>query len=161
MYLSNVCLFGSSLPGLPMIEGLGRLNHIAVLVRDLPKALQRFRSLLGAQVIEQEHLPSSATDVAVLEVAGAHLELLSSREPDTKVGKLLAASGEGIHHLSFEVQDIHHALEQCRHAGIRLRDEVPRPGLHGRPIAFLDPQDTCGVLIELVQENPDGKGQAQ
>ena len=129
----------------------GQLNHIAVLVRDLERAIGRFQSL-GGRLLEREHLGESGADVAVVEVGGAHLEFLSTRQPESKVGKLLERQGEGIHHLSFQVQDLESALAEARQAGIRLRDEVPRRGLHGRRIAFLDPADTCGILIELVEE---------
>jgi len=131
---------------------LGKLNHIAVLVRDLGKAVEKFQSM-GGRLLETEHLLDSGADVAVVEVGGAHLEFLSTRQPDSKVGKLLERQGEGIHHLSFEVADLEAALTEAKQAGLRLRDQVPRPGLHGRCIAFLDPADTCGILIELVEEN--------
>lgn len=131
---------------------LGALNHIAVLVRDLGAVIEKYQSL-GGRLLEREHLPESGADVAVVEVGGAHLEFLSTQQPESKVGKLLERHGEGIHHLSFEVQNLESALAQARQAGLRLRDHVPRPGLHGRRIAFLDPADTCGILIELVEEN--------
>ena len=131
---------------------LGRLNHIAVLVRDLGKAIDTYQSM-GAILIESEHLHESGADVAVLEFGGAHLEFLSTRDPDSKVGKLLATQGEGLHHLSFQVPDLEAALTEARHAGLQLRDQIPRRGLHGRRIAFLDPASTCGILIELTEEN--------
>lgn len=131
---------------------LGKLNHIAVLVRDLGKAVQKFQSL-GGRLLEREYLPESGADLAVVEVGGAHLEFLSTRQPESKVGKLLERQGEGIHHLSFQVPDLESALAEAKQAGLRLRDQFPRLGLHGRRIAFLDPADTCGILIELVEEN--------
>jgi methylmalonyl-CoA/ethylmalonyl-CoA epimerase len=130
---------------------LGRLNHIAILVRDLDKAIEKFQSM-GGKLLESEHLRESGADAAVVEVGAAHLEFLSTRQPESKVGKLLERQGEGIHHLSFQVPDLKVALEQAQLAGIGLGDEVPRRGLHGRRIAFLDPADTCGILIELVEE---------
>jgi len=131
---------------------LGKLNHIAVVVRDLAKAVEKFQSM-GGRLLESEHLPESGADVAVVEVGGAHLEFLSTRQPDSKVGQLLERQGEGIHHLSFQVADLEAALTEAKQAGLRLRDQMPRAGLHGRRIAFLDPADTCGILIELVEEN--------
>ncbi len=131
---------------------LGKLNHVAVLVRDLGAAVERYQSL-GGKLLEREHIPESGADIAVLELGEAHIEFLSSRQPESKVGELLGQQGEGIHHLSFEVENLESALEDARRAGLRLRDEVPRLGLHGRRIAFLDPADTCGILIELVEEN--------
>lgn len=132
---------------------LGRLSHIAVVVRDLEATVERFQHVLGAHVIEREHLRATGTDVAVLELGGAHIEFLSSRQPDTKVGRILQERGEGIHHLSFEVQNIEDQLAALRTEGVRLLDETPRVGVHGRKIAFLNPEETSGILIELVEEN--------
>lgn len=136
---------------------LGSLSHIAVIVADLPAAIDRFQSLLGARVVEEEHLRGSATDVAVLELSGAHIEFLSSRDPDSKVGRLLRERGEGIHHLSFRVKNIATEMARWQAAGMRLLDATPRAGLHGRRIAFLDPEDTAGILIELVEESGRSK----
>jgi methylmalonyl-CoA/ethylmalonyl-CoA epimerase len=132
-------------------ESLGRLSHIAVLVRDLPAAIEKYQTLFGATLVEQETLPNGA-DVAVVELGGTHLEFLSTRQPGSKVAKLLDELGEGIHHLSYEMTNLDAALERLKASGVRLRDQVPRPGVHGRRIAFLDPVDTFGVLIELVDE---------
>ncbi len=134
------------------VAALGRLNHVAILVRDLPAAITRYQSLFGARFLEQETLPNKA-DAATIEVGGMHLEFLSTREPDSKVGKLLDEFGEGVHHLSYNVTDLEGTMERLRSAGVRLRDQVPRIGVHGRRIVFLEPEDTCGVLIELVEEN--------
>jgi methylmalonyl-CoA/ethylmalonyl-CoA epimerase len=130
---------------------LGKLNHVAVLVRDLPAAIAKYQTVFGARLIEQETLPNGA-DIAVIEIGEMHLELLSTRQPESKVAKLLEQLGEGVHHLSYTVGDIDGAMERLRGAGLRFRDQVPRIGLHGRPIAFLEPEDTFGVLIELVGE---------
>ena len=136
---------------------LGPLSHIAVIVTDLPAAIDRFQSLLGARLVEREHLRQSGTDVAVLELGGAHIEFLTSRVPDSKVGHLLRERGEGIHHLSFQVENITTELARWQARGLRLLDAVPRAGLHGRRIAFLDPEDTAGILIELVEESRRSK----
>ena len=130
---------------------LGNLNHVAAVVRDLDAALAQWKSL-GARLVERAHLPESNTDVAVVEIGGHQIELLSSRATDSRVGKILRERGEGIHHLSFEVEQIEQRLAEARTQGFRLLDPVPRRGLHGRRIAFLDPKDTSGVLIELVEE---------
>jgi methylmalonyl-CoA/ethylmalonyl-CoA epimerase len=134
---------------------LGELNHVAVLVRDLPSAIAKCQKVFGASLLEQETLPNKA-DIAVLELGGTHMELLSTREPESKVGKLLDELGEGVHHLSYSVADLDGTMERLRGAGVRFRDQVPRIGLHGRRIAFLEPEDTFGVLIELVDETPRG-----
>ncbi len=136
-----------------MAAPLRKLSHVAVLVRDLPAAIERYTRVLGGELIEQEHLAASGADIAVVELGGTHIELLSTRQPGSKVAKLLEELGEGVHHLSFEVDDLDVSVAELRARGIGLRDQTPRPGLHGRRIAFLEPRHTCGVLIELVEEN--------
>lgn len=136
---------------------LGKLNHIAVVVQDLEAATRSFQDLLGARLVEKSFLPDSRTGVAVIALGGLEIELLSSSEPDTKVGRILREKGPGIHHLSYEVEDLLGSLAKLKSSGVKLLDETPRPGLHGRQIAFLDPQATGGVLIEMVQETPEHK----
>ena len=158
-YKSNVWLVIRTFfhPAGGALSTLGRFSHIGILVRDLAAATERFRTSLGARLVETGHLADSNTDVAVLELGGLHLELLSSSQPDSKVGRLLREHGDGVHHLSFEVDDIRRRLAELRDNGMQLRDEVPRSGLHGRLIAFLDPGATSGILIELAEENRQSK----
>jgi methylmalonyl-CoA/ethylmalonyl-CoA epimerase len=131
---------------------LGKLSHIAIVVHDLEGAIGRFQQLFGARLLERDFLQETRTDVAVVELGGVHLELLSSREPDSKVGRILREKGEGLHHLSFEVPEIAAEIGQLQAAGVKLLDEKPRKGVHGRQIAFVDPRETSGVLIEMVEE---------
>ncbi len=131
---------------------IGGLNHIALLVADLEASIERFQRLLGATLRERSFLPESRTEVAVLEIGGVHLELLSSRESETKVGRLLAERGEGIHHISFHARDLEGELERLRQQGARVLDARPRAGLHGRRIAFLDLGGKGEILIELAEE---------
>jgi methylmalonyl-CoA/ethylmalonyl-CoA epimerase len=71
--------------------------------------------------------------------------------PDTPIGKFLARRGPGIHHICYRVPDLAAALAACRQAGYQLVDETPRTGAGGRPIAFLHPKATAGILIELTE----------
>jgi methylmalonyl-CoA/ethylmalonyl-CoA epimerase len=131
---------------------IGGLNHIALLVADLEASIARFERALGARLIERSILPESGTEVAVLEVGGVHLELLSARGEDTKVGRLLRERGEGIHHLSFHATGLEAELARLRELGACVLDPQPRVGLHGRKIAFLNLGGSGEILIELAEE---------
>lgn len=137
---------------------IGKLNHIALLVADIEASIERFQRLLGATLLERSFLPESKTEVAVLEIGGVHLELLSAREEDTKVGRLLKERGEGIHHISFHVRGLEAELAHLRELGARILDPQPRAGLHGRKIAFLNVGTHGEILIELAEE-PDERVQ--
>ncbi|MBU2636462.1 MAG: methylmalonyl-CoA epimerase, partial [Bacteroidetes bacterium] len=92
-------------------------------------------------------------NVAMLEVGGAHIELLEGTSADSPISKFIEKKGEGIHHLSFEVEDIERELARLKESGVQLIDEKPRLGAGGHLIAFVHPKSTNGVLIELSQKH--------
>jgi len=88
-------------------------------------------------------------------VGDSHVELLRPLGRDTAVGKFLARSGPGLHHVAYGTDDIQAALDAVRGAGLQLIDDQPRAGIRGSRVAFLHPKSTGGVLTELV-EAPEG-----
>ncbi|MBZ0198748.1 MAG: VOC family protein, partial [Ignavibacteriaceae bacterium] len=68
------------------------------------------------------------------------------------IGKFIEKKGEGIHHLAFAVKDLPAALSETKLKGIKLIDDVPRPGAEGLNIAFLHPKSTLGVLTEFCEK---------
>jgi methylmalonyl-CoA epimerase len=131
----------------PQIQRDARLDHVGVAVRSLEEALGFYRDVLGLEARASE--TSDGATIVTLAAGGAEIELLASSDPGTAIGKFLSRHGPGIHHLCFRVADLDRALERCRSAGYRLIDEVPRPGAHGRRVAFLHPKATAGILLEL------------
>jgi methylmalonyl-CoA/ethylmalonyl-CoA epimerase len=125
---------------------------VGIAVRSLAGALPAFEAALGVRGGEPEEVPDQKVRVVFLKVGEPGIELLESTAPDGPIGRFVDKRGEGIHHLSFQVDDLPAALVRCRAAGIELIDEVPRRGAGGRWIAFLNPRSTNGVLIELTQE---------
>lgn len=125
-----------------------RLAHVGVAVRSLEEAAGFYRDVLGLA----PRPPETGDGAAILALAaagGVEIELLSSADPASPIGKYLARHGPGIHHLCFRVPDLDRALERCRAAGYRLVDDAPRPGADGRRVAFLHPKATAGILLEL------------
>ncbi len=116
----------------PEVQRDAALAHVGVAVRDLAEA----ETADGATVVS-------------VPAGGAAVELLTSADPSSPVGKYLARHGPGIHHLCFRVPDLEAALARCRAAGYRLIDDVPRRGADGRRVAFLHPRATAGILLEL------------
>jgi len=131
---------------------IGKLDHIGIAVRDLEASLAAYTAGLGLVCDHQEVVDDQEVRTAFLPVGETHLELLESLTPTGPIGRFLEKRGEGIHHLCFEVSDIRAALRRCREAGLRLIDEEPRRGAHGKWVAFVHPKSTHGVLIELSQD---------
>ncbi len=134
----------------------GRLEHIAIAVRDIDRAAQMYQ-LLGFELGEREIIEEQGVELLILSMEETRIELLQPLSDESPVGKFIAKRGEGLHHLAFEVDDIKEMLKQCLEFGIRSLSNEPRIGAGGNLILFLDPRTTGGVLIELVQHLLDVK----
>jgi methylmalonyl-CoA/ethylmalonyl-CoA epimerase len=133
----------------------GRINHIGVAVEDLDESIALYGERLGMELQHRETVEEQGVEAVLLGVGESHVELLRPLGPDTAVGKFLARSGAGLHHVAYGTDDIRSALDAARDAGLRLIDEEPRAGIRGSRVAFLHPKSTGGVLTELV-EAPEG-----
>jgi methylmalonyl-CoA/ethylmalonyl-CoA epimerase len=132
---------------------LGRLNHVAIAVRDLGKACTVYRDTLGAKVSQAQALPEHGVTVVFVELPNTKIELLEPLGTDSPIAKFLDKNADGgIHHICYEVEDIIAARDRLIGEGARvLGTGEPRTGAHGKPVLFLHPRDFCGTLVELEQ----------
>lgn len=127
-----------------------RVDHTAIVVRDLDDALGRYKLLFDPTGVERVLMPDQAVEVAFLAIGDTSLELITPIEDKSGVARFLQSRGEGLHHVGIAVDDLERELARMSHAGIELIDKVPRQGMHGR-IAFVHPRATGGILLELVE----------
>ena len=127
------------------------LEHIGIAVVSLDEALAFYRDALGLEVEVPEDVPSQRVRAHFMRAGGAALELLEATAEESPIAKFVAKRGPGLHHITLRVDDIAAALERLKARGVRLIDEVPRPGAHGSLVAFIHPSSAHGVLIELTQ----------
>lgn len=127
------------------------LDHVGIAVRSIADALPLFQSLTGGAGSPVERVADQGAAVVFVGSGAGRLELIEPIAPESPVARFLERRGPGLHHLAYAVEDLAAALERLRRAGIRLIDEQPRAGAHGRRVAFLHPASTGGVLIELVE----------
>ncbi len=123
--------------------------HVGIAVASIAEALPFYRDVLGL-VPGRPETADGATIVS-LRFGDVDVELLEPFDPTGPVAKFVARRGPGIHHICYRVPDLDAALARCRAAGYRLVDETARPGAGGRRIAFLHPQATHGILLELTE----------
>jgi len=132
-------------------EGVRGLAHVALAVREADAVAERFAAAFGATRGEEEILDGGALRVVFLHLGPVTVELLEPRSKDHTVARFLETRGPGLHHVSFEVDDIQAALDRAKNAGVDLVDAKPRAGAHGSQVAFLHPKSLFGALIELCQ----------
>ena len=130
---------------------INRINHVAIVVDDMEKSLAFWRDALGIELHELRDVPAEKSQVAFLPVAGAEIELVKPTSDDSGLAKYLAKRGPGMHHVCLEVDDIDGMMAQLKARGIRLINEEPRIAADGKRYAFIHPESTSGVLVELYQ----------
>jgi methylmalonyl-CoA/ethylmalonyl-CoA epimerase len=129
------------------------VNHVAVVVDDMEKALSFWRDALGMNLHELRDVPAENSQVAFLPLEGSEVELVVPTSADSGIAKYLAKRGPGMHHICLEVDDITGMLAQLRAKGVRLINEQPRAGADGKKYAFIHPESSSGVLVELYELN--------
>jgi len=132
---------------------IGRLNHVAIAVKDLAAATALYRDTLGARVSQPLPQPEHGVTVVFVELPNTKIELLEPLGGDSPVAKFIERNADGgIHHICYEVDDILAARDRLKAQGARvLGSGEPRIGAHGKPVLFLHPKDFLGTLVELEQ----------
>ena len=131
------------------------INHIGIAVRSLDSQRAFYEGTLGAVFEGIEEVPSQKVRVAFYLVGEVRLELLEPTDPASPIATFLDKRGEGLHHLAFTVAGIEDRIAELKQSGLRMIDEVPRPGAHHMRIAFIHPKSSCGVLTELCEPPAD------
>lgn len=128
-----------------------QINHVAIVVDDMNKALSFWRDALGIELHGLRDVPAEKSQVAFLPLPGSEVELVQPTTDDSGIAKYLTKRGPGLHHLCLEVDDIEGMLSQLKSRGVRLINEEPRTAVDGKKYAFIHPESTSGVLVELYQ----------
>ncbi|MCB9497686.1 MAG: methylmalonyl-CoA epimerase [Fibrobacteria bacterium] len=130
-----------------------KIDHLGIAVRSLDEAIPLWEKLLGTTCERIEEVPSQKVRTAFFAVGEAHVELLEATAEDSPIARYIEKNGEGVQHVAFATTDLVEELAKAKADGIRLIDEVPRPGAGGKDIAFLHPKSTRGVLTEFCAPN--------
>ena len=132
-----------------------RIDHVAIIVRNIEQALVFYRDTLGIEPREIKDVPTEQVRIAFLPMGGpegSEIELLEPTTSDSSLTKFLEKRGEGMHHICLEVDNIDVALQEMQEKGAAVLDQVPRIAAEGRAI-FLHPKGTNGVLLELLEKS--------
>jgi methylmalonyl-CoA epimerase len=130
-----------------------RIDHVAIVVSNIERALVFYRDILGITPGEIKEVPTEQVRIAFLPIGGpggSEIELIEPTTPDSSLSKFLEKRGEGLHHICLEVDDIDAALAEMKEKGAPVLDKQPRIAAEGRAI-FIHPKAASGVLLELIE----------
>jgi methylmalonyl-CoA epimerase len=130
---------------------LKKIDHIGVMVRDIDEAAKVLSEVFGFRKVESTYADSEggfkSVQVAVGEVT---IELIEPK-PGGSLANFLEKRGEGLHHISIEVDNIDRELELLMTMGVRLINEKAQ-AVGDSKVAFVHPAATKGILVELTQK---------
>ncbi len=132
-----------------------KIEHIGIAVKDLGASNTLFEKLFGAPPYKMEEVASEGVRTSFFKSGPNKIELLEATREDSPIAKYIEKKGEGIHHIAFDVEDIHAEITRLREEGFTVLNETPKKGADNKLVAFLHPKTTNGVLIELCQDAPE------
>lgn len=129
-----------------------KIEHIGIAVSDLEKSNELFTRLLGKAHFKTEIVAGEGVETSFFQVGETKVELLQATRPDSPIAKYLEKKSEGVHHIAFDVEDIHAEVARLKAEGFEILNENPKEGADNKLVVFLHPRSTNGVLVELCQE---------
>ena len=127
------------------------LHHVAIATDSLMRHSSIFENLFGLKATPAEIYLANDLKLAFVDAANIEIEFLEPVGLNSPISKFLEKRGPGIHHICLLVEDITAALSELRRKNVKLVDEKPRAGADNSLIAFIHPESTGGILIELRQ----------
>jgi len=132
-----------------------RIAHVGIATQSIAVAGE-FYNCLGLELDRVEVVEDQKVKVAIIKVGDSAIELIEATREDALIKRFIDQRGPGLHHMTLEVDNLEEQLAFLREKSIKLIDEKPRQGAEGSLIAFVHPDSTGGVLIELSQPAPEG-----
>lgn len=129
-----------------------KIEHIGIAVKNIEESNSLFSKLFNKQPYKLEKVESEGVSTSFFMMGESKIELLEATNPDSAIAKFIEKKGEGIHHIAFEVEDIHTEMKRLEAEGFTILNAEPKKGADNKLICFLHPKTTNGVLIELCQE---------
>lgn len=129
-----------------------KLEHIGIAVKDLAASNELFSKLFNSSPYKQEIVDSEHVITSFFQTGASKIELLAATDPNSAIAKFIEKKGEGIHHMAFEVADIHAEMKRLQSEGFQLINENPKKGADNKLVCFLHPKSSNSVLIELCME---------
>jgi len=126
-----------------------KIEHIGIAVKNISSSGKLFEKLFQASAYKTEAVEGEGVLTAFFRMGESKIELLEATRADSPIAKFIEKKGEGVHHIAFEVDDIHAEMKRLESEGFTLLNKEPKQGADNKLICFLHPKDTNGVLIEL------------
>jgi methylmalonyl-CoA/ethylmalonyl-CoA epimerase len=134
---------------------MSQIDHLGIAVKSLAEA-KKFYEKLGLKPMPDETVEAEQVRLSMVPVGESRIELLEATSPDSAIAEFLAKRGEGLHHVALSVEDLSATVERLKADGTRLISDEIKIGAGGHMYVFVHPSSAGGVLLELVEDEPQG-----
>ena len=134
---------------------MSEIDHLGIAVKSLAQA-KKFYESLGLSPMADETVDAEKVRLSMVPVGESRIELLEPLSDDSPIAKFLAKRGEGLHHVALHVDDLSGTVERLKANGTRLISDDIKIGAGGHLYVFVHPSSAGGVLLELVEDAPQG-----
>ena len=128
-----------------------KIDHVGIVVKSIDKALEKYSNNFGFKIVESLTDTKQEIKSVMVSINEATLELTEPLSANSSIARFLEQRGEGMHHLSFEVDNIEETMESFQKKGASLLSKTAF-SLGSRRMNFVLPKSAAGVLIELVEK---------
>ncbi len=128
-----------------------KVEHIGIAVKNIKEANKLFSKLFGKNFYKEENVEHEGVTTSFFQMGETKIELLEATNPSSAIAKFIEKRGEGIHHIAYEVENIHAEIKRLKEEGFQFTREEPFRGADNKLVIFLHPKSTSGVLVELCQ----------
>ncbi len=128
-----------------------KIGGVAIATGSIAVMAEFYKSV-GLEVQSVETDKDQKVKVATMKVGESQIQLFEPVDDTSPVARFIEQNGEGVHHICLEVEDLQGQLDSLKEKNVKLIDSKPRVGLGGRLSAYIDPESTGGVLVELVEQ---------
>jgi len=142
------------------MDYIKRVERVALAVEDLDRAQAFFEQWFGAKFCPEENIEDMGVRYRPFDIGESKMELLQATREDSPVAKFIKKNGgPGVHHITYEVDDLDAAIVELERRGGRIAyRHTYKPGVtfEGQVWreAFVHPKDAFGVLIHLAEKKP-------
>jgi methylmalonyl-CoA/ethylmalonyl-CoA epimerase len=134
---------------------MSEIDHLGIAVKSLAQA-KKFFETLGLSPMEDETVEAEKVRLSMVPLGESRIELLEPTSDDSPIAKFIAKRGEGLHHVALNVEDLSGTVERLKANGTRLISDEIKIGAGGHLYVFVHPSSAGGVLLELVEDAPQG-----
>lgn len=129
-----------------------KIEHLGIAVKDLEASNQIFQDLLGVAPYKEEVVESENVITSFFQIGESKIELLQATSEESAIHGFIEKRGEGLHHIAFDVEDIHAEIKRLQDLGYQMIHNEPKEGADKKLIAFLHPKSSNRVLVELCMD---------